>query len=235
MADLISQIRKELKNKSDEKTKKSGQSFFKESVKMHGVKTSVVSQIAKKFFLKIKNLEKPEIFNLCEKLWQSGFLEESFIACQWSYRLHKNYEANDLAVFEKWLKNYISNWASCDTFCNHTIGELIIMYPGKISTLKKWAKSSNRWVRRGAAVSLIIPAKKGLFLKDVFQISDNLLTDKDDLVQKGYGWMLKAASQAHQKPVFDYVMTKKTIMPRTALRYAIEKMPPALRKKAMAK
>jgi 3-methyladenine DNA glycosylase AlkD len=55
----------------------------------------------------------------------------------------------------------------------------------------------------------------------------------DDLVQKGYGWMLKAASEFDQKAVFDYVMSKKDVMPRTALRYAIEKMPQELRTEAM--
>jgi 3-methyladenine DNA glycosylase AlkD len=54
-------------------------------------------------------------------------------------------------------------------------------------------------------------------------------------VQKGYGWMLKAASQAHQQEVFNYVMRNKAIMPRTSLRYAIEKMPRELKEQAMAK
>jgi 3-methyladenine DNA glycosylase AlkD len=104
-----------------------------------------------------------------------------------------------------------------------------------LSELKRWTKSKNRWMRRASAVSLIIPAKKGKFLKDIFEISDTLLEDKEDMVQKGYGWMLKVVSQAHQKEVFDYVMKNKAKMPRTALRYAIEKMPKSLKVKAMAK
>lgn len=68
-----------------------------------------------------------------------------------------------------------------------------------------------------------------------FEIADTLLLDKDDMVQKGYGWMLKATSEANQKRVFEYVMSKKGVMPRTSLRYAIEKMPQELRTKAMAK
>ena len=71
--------------------------------------------------------------------------------------------------------------------------------------------------------------------KDIFEIADILLLDKGDLVQKGYGWMLKAASKSYQKEVFEYVMKNKTKMPRTALRYAIEKMPKDLKVKAMAK
>lgn len=55
------------------------------------------------------------------------------------------------------------------------------------------------------------------------------------MVQKGYGWLLKVASQTHEKEVFDYVMTNKSNMPRTALRYAIEKMPKSLKEKAMDK
>ena len=109
------------------------------------------------------------------------------------------------------------------------------MYPGYISELKEWATSDNRWVRRGAAVTLIIPARKGLFFDDILQIATTLLHDKDDLVQKGYGWMLKAASEAYQKEVFDFVVSHKATMPRTALRYAIEKMPQELRKEAMKK
>jgi 3-methyladenine DNA glycosylase AlkD len=84
-------------------------------------------------------------------------------------------------------------------------------------------------------VTLIIPARNGKFLKEIFNIADILLLEKDDLVQKGYGWMLKAASQAHQKEVFDYVIKNKMTMPRTALRYAIEKMPKELKEKAMQK
>jgi 3-methyladenine DNA glycosylase AlkD len=84
-------------------------------------------------------------------------------------------------------------------------------------------------------VSLIIPARKGQFMTDIFSLADLLLTDRDDMVQKGYGWMLKSCSQAHQEEVFRYVMERKEKMPRTALRYAIEKMPAELKIRAMAK
>jgi len=70
---------------------------------------------------------------------------------------------------------------------------------------------------------------------DIFEIADSLLTDKDDLVQKGYGWLLKDAAIQHQKEVFEYVMKNRSIMPRTALRYAIERLPADLKKQAMEK
>lgn len=235
MSKIIDDIRKKLKQNSDEKTKKSGEYFFKEKIKLYGVKSAMVGKIGKEFFQEIKTKKKIEIFDLCEELWRSGYLEETFIACNWSYNIHKDYEPKDFKVFEKWVSAYIDNWASCDTFSNHTIGAFIEMYPEYLSKLKKWTGSKNRWVRRASAVSLIIPAKRGKFLKDIFEIADILLLDSEDMVQKGYGWMLKVASQAHEKQVFDYVMKNKEVMPRTALRYAIEKMPKELKVKAMDK
>lgn len=93
----------------------------------------------------------------------------------------------------------------------------------------------NRWVKRASAVTLIISARNGKFFNDTFEIADRLLVDDDDLVQKGYGRMLKAVSEAYQMQVFEYVMKNKIIMQRTALRYAIEKMPKDLKTKAMEK
>ena len=232
---LIRRIRARLKENADAKTRESGKRFFKEEIKLYGVKAAVVSKIAKEFWAEIKDRKKAEIFGLCERLWQSGMMEESFIACHFSYAVRKQYEPKDFKVFEKWIEKYIINWAACDTFCNHTIGEFVVRYSPYVAELKKWAKSKNRWTRRAAAVSLIVPARRGKFLKDIFEIADILLKDKDDMAQKGYGWMLKAASEKNQKAVFDYVMKNKKEMPRTALRYAIEKMPKSLKAKAMTK
>ena len=233
MDSVITAIHKDFERHSDKRTGEIGQTFFKETVKFYGVKNAIVKKIGKDHFKSIKNRSKAEIFNLCETLWKSGYIEESFIACEWSYSLHKQYEPADFNIFEKWVDSYVSNWASCDTLCNHTIGEFIEMYPEHLSRLKIIAKSKNRWMRRAAAVSLIVPAKKGKFLKDILEIADILLLDKDDLVQKGYGWMLKAASQSHQREIFNYIMKSKSEMPRTALRYAIEKMPKELKAAAM--
>lgn len=235
MKNIIKRIRQELKEKADEGAKKSGERFFKEQIKLYGIRTADVSKIGKEYFKEIEKRSKASIFELCEELWKSGYMEESFIACNWSYYLRKQYEPHDFQVFEKWANTYVSNWAACDTLCNHTVGSFLEMYPEYLPRLKTWAVSPNRWVRRASAVSLIVPAKEGKFLQDIFELADILLPDVDDMVRKGYGWMLKAASHAHRQEVFDYVFARKAAMPRTALRYAIEKMPEELKKKAMEK
>lgn len=235
MQEIIANIREELQKNASEEAKTATLRFFKEEIKAYGVKSPTVQKIAKEIRKESGIKDKTTILNICEALWQSGMIEESFVACEWSNAIEKSYLPQDFATFERWIKNYVSNWASCDTLCNHTVGEFVMMYPEFVSKLKEFARSDNRWVKRAAAVTLIIPARKGLFLNDIFEIADTMLTDPDDMVQKGYGWMLKAASEAHQQEVFEYVMKNKAIMPRTSLRYAIEKMPKELKAWAMAK
>ena len=235
MNNIIENLRQELIKNANEKTRLSGERFFKEDVKLYGIKSADVSRISKEHYKNITDKSKSHIFSLCNELWKSGYMEESFVACNWAYNVRKQFEPDDFDIFEKWVSTYVGNWASCDTLCNHTVGTFVEMYPEYLSGLKKWAQSKNRWVKRASAVSLILPARRGKFLEDIFIIADILHSDKDDMVQKGYGWMLKAASEAHQKDVFNYVMRKKSTMPRTSLRYAIEKLPPELKAQAMAK
>jgi len=235
MSTILAQIRADLQANVDEHTKQTAQHFFKENIKVYGIKTATVEKIAKKYWPQIKPLGKQEIFHLCEQLYSSDYLEEAGVVASWLPRYLECLEAMDIAMFKRWIECYINNWAKCDSFCNHTIGDLIVKCPEIVSEVKSWAKSSNRWLKRASAVSFIVPAKRGNFLADAFEICDILLLDGDDMVQKGYGWLLKEESRKHQKEVFDYVVKHRLVMPRTALRYAIELMPKELKIEAMKK
>jgi 3-methyladenine DNA glycosylase AlkD len=235
MTSIIEQIRIDLIKNSENKTRESGERFFKEQVVMYGVKSAVVTSIGKEHFKYLADKSKETIFSLCDELWSSGIMEESFIACNWSYNVRKGFLPEDFKVFEIWVEKYVTNWASCDTFCNHTIGTFLEMYSSYIKELKRWAVSGNRWMRRASAVSLIVPAKKGLFFNEIIELAEILLQDKDDMVQKGYGWLLKVTSQVYLEQVFEFIMQKKDVMPRTSLRYAIEKMPADMKAEAMKK
>jgi 3-methyladenine DNA glycosylase AlkD len=235
MDPVIAQIRNELLAIADPEIQQSSQRYFKEEIRCYGTKTAAVIALAGKYWKVVGKRPKAEIFALCEELYQSGYMEESFIVSEWAHRLSGNYEKGDLPVFRHWIDSYVTNWASCDGFCNHTMGDFVTRYPETVGELKRWTQSKNRWMRRAAAVSLIVPAKQGKFLRESMEIASLLLTDTDDMVQKGYGWLLKEASREHTSEIHAFVMENRRRMPRTALRYAIEKMPKDLRAEAMKK
>jgi 3-methyladenine DNA glycosylase AlkD len=240
MDDVVVRLRAELEECASHvppEQKATLEGFFKEEVHLIGLKTSQTTAIGKAYLkeLKAREATKDQILDLCEELWTTNIQEEWRIACLWSESQNKNCEVSDFERFEFWVNSYVHDWAACDTLCNHTVGDLVTKYPNLVQRLHGWTTSSNRWVRRASAVTLIVPAKRGLFFEDVLRISDSLLTDPDDLVQKGYGWLLKSAAATREDDVFAYVLANKTQMPRTALRYAIEKMPRERKQLAMAK
>lgn len=232
---ILQKLKKELAKHVDKKYKQGALNYFKEPIKLLGVRSANTRKISQKYFGQIKTLDKKEIFELAESLMKTGVSEYQTVGFDWVYRIKKQFSPTDFKTFEKWLKNYITNWGSCDDFCAHALGYFIELHPRFIKNLKQWTRSPDRWLRRGAAVALVAPARKGKFLKEIFQIAGMLVQDEDDLARKGYGWMLKEASHKHEKEVFSFVMKNKHKMPRVALRYAIEKMPADKKKRAMVK
>ena len=234
MEEVIKQLKKELGRLVKNPAVCRDYSRFHKDKKVHlGIVSPVLKRTSLEYFNEIRILGKKEIFGLCDELLQAKIIGGTEIAFDWAFRLRKKYAAEDFKTFESWLKKYVDSWGSCDDLCTHALGHFLYHFPHFVKETERWAKSKNLWLRRAAAVSLIYSVRNRKELTSVFKIADILLEDKEDLVQKGYGWALKEASNNFQKEVFDFVVKRKDEMPRTALRYATEKMPASLRKKAM--
>jgi len=233
---IVQEIRDRLEkhsNPEERRTRIHWETQCQEMPNLHGVPSPIVRKLSSEFFQKVKKQSKQEILQLCDDLLESDCSEERTIAFDWAFRLRKTYEESDFWLLETWLMKYVHGWGACDDLCTHALGAFIYQFPEFIQKTREWTRSKNRWVRRASAVSLIYSARRKKHLKAVLETADALLTDQDVMVQKGYGWMLKEASNNYPKEFFIYVMKNKKEMPRTALRYAIEKLSPELRREAM--
>ena len=232
---IFGKLRAEISKHDKPANRLNYQRFFKEKLKdPYGLKTPILRKISNDCYKEIKDLPKNEVLKICNKLLAGGERYSRFFAFDWAVKVKSEYEKKDIKRFESWLNKYVDGWSSCDHLCGGPLGYLFLSYPGLSVRTINWAKSTSRWLKRAAAVSLILPVRKGILLDRVFEIADMLLTDRDDLVQKGYGWMLKEANDYFPKEVFAYIIKNKQVMPRTALRYAIEKLPEAKRRQAMS-
>ncbi|UCC27289.1 MAG: DNA alkylation repair protein [Candidatus Bathyarchaeota archaeon] len=233
---IVQEIRNELEKHSNAEEKEKRirwEKQYQEKPKIYGIPAPIVRKISSRFFQKIKRKTKQEIIELGNDLLESGYSEEKVIAFDWAFRLRKLHEKSDFLLYEMWLTKHVHSWGTCDDLCTHALGALILQFPDCIHKMRKWTRSKNRWARRASAVSLIYSIRRKKHLRSIFETADALLSDPDKMVQKGYGWMLKEASNKYPEAVFDYVMKNKKEMPRTALRYAIEKLPPKFRREAM--
>ena len=199
------------------------------------VRTNLVHAIARARLRELKKTNMQSILDACEALFESPPGEANIVAVDWSISLRRTYTPKDFARFERWLRKYVHGWGLCDAVCCGPLGLLLADFQELAPKTRRWVTSKNLWLRRAAAVALIPSVSQGKSFELAKEIADKLLPDPEDYVQKGYGWLLKVASGQFQREVFEFVMQRRDRMPRTALRYAIEKMPQAMRQKAMAK
>jgi len=123
--------------------------------------------------------------------------------------------------FELYIRRHdrINNWDLVDLGCLHMTGSYLYSKPRAI--LYKLAKSKNLWERRTAIVSTCYFIRQGE-TDDTFKIAELLVNDKEDLVHKGTGWMLRFAGTKNPKQLITFLDKYAATMPRTLLRYSIE-------------
>ena len=123
---------------------------------------------------------------------------------------------------------YINNWDLVDVTCSHVIGKHLINKDRSI--LYTWAKSEDLWTKRIAIVSTHYFIRKNE-LQDTFKIAEILLNDEHDLIHKAVGWMLREAGKRDLEKEEIFLKKYYNTMPRTMLRYAIERFPEEKRQK----
>jgi 3-methyladenine DNA glycosylase AlkD len=192
--------------------------------------TGAVRAVSASLYRGFKDKGIENVLAFCTQLLEEREWALGVIAYDWAFRVRKQYNEKTFAVFEEWLKEYVTGWGDCDDFCTHAFGALLSQNNDLFTHVKCWTEHPNFAVRRAAAVVLIYPIKQGLYEgTDPFAISDALMHDDHYLVLKGYGWMLKVLSQVEPHSVYEYLSRNRSAMPRVALRYAAEKMDKDLR------
>lgn len=138
-------------------------------------------------------------------------------------RLKKTSPERRKELYDLYLRRHdrINNWDLVDVCAIHVVGGYLADKPRKI--LYKLARSKNMWERRTAIVSTAYFIRQR-DLDDAFAISELLLKDKEDLVHKATGWMLRFAGDKDKTRLLSFLDTHAATMPRVALRYAIEKL-----------
>jgi 3-methyladenine DNA glycosylase AlkD len=110
---------------------------------------------------------------------------------------------------------------------------MVAAKPERLKTVFRWAKSVDRWHRRGACVALIRGTREKMLFPQITRLSDSLLTDEDDMVQKGLGWLLRETAKYDAERTVPYLMKIRGRTSRLVLRTACETLPAAKRRQIL--
>ena len=136
-------------------------------------------------------------------------------------------------IFDFYLEttDRINNWDLVDSSAPYIVGQYLMDKPRDV--LYQLARSENLWERRIAIVSTLAFVKAG-DLEDAYRVSELLLGDKHDLIHKAVGWVLRETGKISRSRQLEFIALHYRQIPRTALRYAIEHLPPLDRKQVLA-
>jgi 3-methyladenine DNA glycosylase AlkD len=171
-----------------------------------------------------------EAMAFAEPLIADRYLEVKSIGIELVARYRRQFTPKLLPGWKRWLsRNHSANWATTDAICGALIGPLLVAYPRLADQMPAWSRDANMWVRRASIVSLIPSVRKGLALDIAYDVAHRLHADTEDLIRKAVGWALREAGKADPIRLERYLRAQGPGIPRTTLRYAIERFPPARR------
>lgn len=208
--------------------------FFKDEIKSRGWYTADLRRAAIGFRREVrKEYGLNFLIDVADQLFVGSVLEEKIIAVFLLEKLDTEFGDKEFELFESWLDR-IASWADHDALVHCLIAPMVASKSARAKTVFRWAKSPKRWHRRAACVALIRGARARMFFPEITKLSDSLLSDEDDMVQKGLGWLLRETAKFDPKRTVPYLMKIRGSAPRLVLRTACETLPPGTKQKILA-
>jgi len=231
---IAAHIRRVLKDGGSAPHSEEVQWFFKEEVKSRGWYTAELRKVAVRFRRTIVREQGMDfLIQVADKLFSGGMLEEKVFAVFLLEKQTKSFSDKEFRLFASWLDR-VSSWADHDALAHYLLAPMVYADPARCRDVFRWAKSRNRWRRRAACVALIRGAREMQFFPEIVRLSNQLLGDQDDMVQKGLGWLLREMAKADPKRTVPYLMKIRARVPRLVLRTACETLNLAARRRVLA-
>lgn len=211
------------------------QHFFKHVIQSRGWYTGELRKLAVRFRRTIVAENGQDfLVQVADQLFCGNVLEEKIFAVTMLQGLVGNFGKPEFKLFESWLDR-ISSWADHDALAHYLIGAMIARDASYLPRPLRWAKSKDRWRQRAAAVSLIHSTRQHKHFDHIQRVTEILLPSKDDMVQKGLGWLLREAAKSNPEQTVAYLMTIRDRTPRLVLRTACETLPATTKEKVLGK
>jgi 3-methyladenine DNA glycosylase AlkD len=230
---IADHIRRVLKDGGSAPHSEGVQKFFKEEIQSRGWYTAELRKVAVRFRRTIVREQGQDfLVRVADELFTGKVLEEKVFAIFLLEKHAAQLTEREFRLFASWLDR-VSSWADHDGLAHYLLAPMVAADLVRSREVFKWAKSSNRWRRRAACVALIRGAREKKFFSEIVRLSNQLLHDEDDMVQKGLGWLLRETAKADPRRTVPYLMKIRGNAPRLVLRTACETLPLTMKKRVL--
>jgi 3-methyladenine DNA glycosylase AlkD len=212
----------------------SAQRFFKETIQARGWRTTELRQVAGRIRRVLqREMGQEFIIAVADRLFRDRLHENKHMAVMLLEKDAARLDEKAFRLFDSWLDR-VRHWDEHDALAHNLLGRLVAADPRRARRVLVWAGSKNRWRRRAACVALIRGIRQRRFFPEMQRVTARLLADRDDMVEKGLGWLLREAAKADPRRTVPFLMKIRGRASRLVLRAACETLPAAARRKVLA-
>lgn len=230
-AELIEGMRRQ----ADPKRAASSQRYFKEPVEMYGLDTASAQAMIKETLARLRDSwTLRDAVALCKLLVRDPHIEPRGIGYQVVAGFVGRAGPGLLGNVRRWLETSCGNWALVDSLATSVLTPLLESHPELVPDVVAWTASRNMWLRRGAAVAFVPLARHGKQLDTTYDVASRLFDDREDLMHKAVGWLLREAGKTDMRRLERFLRAEGPRIPRTTVRYAIERFPTQKRARLLA-
>ena len=230
---LARRVRARLRDLGDPRAAAGARNYFKayDNVQFYGVKLGIVRKLVRESFVQVRGVWAwTDALAFCDILIRDPHLEAKAVGVELLGRYRRDFQPGLLGRVKRWLASgYGSNWATVDDVAPRLITPLLLAFPELVHELRRWTGSSSLWIRRAAVVALVKPARAGTHLPEAYDFAHRLFGDREDLMHKATGWLLREAGKTDPRRLERFLLAHGPGVPRTTVRYAIERFPEAAR------
>ncbi len=224
-----------LRSKANKAKAESYQRYFKEPVDFFGLGTEQSRRIREELLERVEGTwNAKDAVNFCKAMIRDPHMESRGTGYQIVAHFVPEASPELLVDVKRWLERTCGNWALVDNLAPSVLAPLLDQYPKLIPEVVSWTDSPNQWVRRGAVVAFVpLVPKKNTYRDTAYRIVSRLFDDKEDLMRKAMGWLLREAGKPDANRLERFLLKNGPKIPRTTVRYAIERFPKADRRRLL--
>lgn len=212
----------------------SDQRYFKEPVELYGLSTPVARKMLKDLLAQVKgSWTLRDAVTFCKAMVRDPHLEPRGVGFQAVAAFVGEAGPELVKDVRRWLERSCGNWALVDNLAPSVLAPLVEEHPDVIPEIVAWTRSPNLWLRRGAVVTFVPLARHGQCLDTVYDVASRLFEDREDLMHKAVGWLLREAGKTDMPRLERFLRAEGPRIPRTTVRYAIERFPRDERKRLL--
>lgn len=210
------------------------QRYFKEPVDYFGLDTKSARRVQRNLLDRVgEDWTIRDAVRFCNAMLRDPHMEARGTGYQVVAHFVSEAPPELLVDVERWLTRSCGNWGLVDNLAPSVLGPLLERHPKLVSEVVSWTDSPNQWVRRGAVVAFVplVGTRKKKHLATAYRIARRLFDDEEDLIHKAVGWLLRETGKADMARLEEFLLDEGLRIPRTSVRYAIERFPAADRKR----